>query len=368
MTDPRHRLLHIDWHRGLAVLLMVQTHAIDAWLRPADRGSWLFGKSQLLGGFPAPAFLFLAGLSAALAHGKIDRQGLPLSRKLWPSVRRGLEVLGLAFVFRLQEFGQWLGGADWKGLFKVDILNTIGLSLVAVGLVQVVVPRRLRPAAFAALALAVAFLCPYVWSWPALASWPWVLRDYLAGAPSRGCFPLFPWLCFALAGAAAGAVVSWHRSRWGKGHHYLYLALLLAAALSILAGRLAARSLSHPAGWLFWHNSGEYALIRTGIQLLFLGGSFFVCLPFRRDSFSAVRLLGRHSLPVYWVHLSLVYGVWLQPLKQRLSSWQALAGFAVLTGLMVSLALAIDHWPVIRARLFPDRRTRDHGLGHAAGG
>jgi uncharacterized membrane protein len=178
-----------------------------------------------------------------------------------------------------------------------------------------------------------------------------MLRDYLAGRPACGWFPLFPWLGFALAGAAVGVVVSWHRSRWGAGHHYLYTALLLAAVLCIYAGRMAARLLPHPAGWLFWHNSGEYALIRAGIQLLALGGSFFICLPFRRDGFSLVRLLGRHSLPVYWVHLSLVYGVWLQPLKQRLAPWQALAGVALLTGMMALLALSIERWPDIRRRL-----------------
>lgn len=355
MGDPRHRLLHIDWHRGLAVLLMIQTHAIDAWLAPEDRGSWLYGKSQLLGGFPAPAFLFLAGLSACLAWGKIDRQELPLGRRLWPAVRRGLQIFGLALLFRFQEFGQWLGGADWRGLLKVDILNTIGVSLMVVGLVHALVPRRLRLAVFAALALAVAFLSPLVWNCSILAAWPWPLRDYLAGRPASGIFPLFPWLGFSLAGAAAGSIISWHRSRQNPRHHYLYLALGLAAALLILAGRLSAQHLSHPRGWLFWHNSGEYLLIRIGIQMLSLAGAYLVCLPFNQKSFSVVRLLGRHSLPVYWVHLSLVYGVWLQPLKGRLGPWPALVGVAILTGLMVLLALAIDRWKDIKPHLVPRR-------------
>lgn len=358
MTQVRHRLLHIDWHRGIAVLLMIQTHAIDAWLRPADRGSWMFGKSQLLGGFPAPAFLFLAGLSASLAWGKADRQDLPLCRRLWPAVRRGLEVFGLALLFRLQEFGQWLGGADWRGLLKVDILNTIGVSLMVVGLVQALVPRRLRLAAFSALALGVAYLSPLAWANPSLAAWPWPLRDYLMGRPSSGIFPLFPWLGFSLAGAAAGSVIAWHRSREDPRHHYLYIALGLAAALLITAGRLSAENLPHPRGWLFWHNSGEYLLIRTGIQMLSLAVAYLVCLPFSQKSFSVVRLLGRHSLPVYWVHLSLVYGVWLQPLKGRLGQWPALVGVALLTGLMALLSLAIDRWKDFKPLLLPKKLSK----------
>lgn len=355
MSDPRHRLLHIDWHRGLAVLLMIQTHAIDAWLAPSDRGSWLYGKSQLLGGFPAPAFLFLAGLSSCLAWGKVDRLDLPLGRRMWKAVRRGLEVFGLALLFRLQEFGQWLGGADWRGLLKVDILNTIGVSLMVVGLVQALIPSRLRLSAFSTLALGVAYLSPLVWASPSLASWPWPLRHYLTGIPACGWFPLFPWLGFSLAGAAAGSVIAWHRSRQNPRHHYLYLALGLAAALLIFAGRLSAQHLPHPRGWLFWHNSGEYLLIRVGIQLLSLAVAYLICLPLKREGWSVIRLLGRHSLPVYWVHLSLVYGIWLQPLKERLGPWTALAGVAILTGLMVLLALAIDRWKDIKPRLMPKR-------------
>jgi uncharacterized membrane protein len=358
-TSPSRRLLFVDWHRGLAVLLMIQTHAIDAWLKPSLRGSWLFGKSQLLGGFPAPAFLFLAGLSASLAYGKIERQNPRLDERLWLSIRRGVEIFGLALLFRLQEFSQWLGGADWRGLFKVDILNTIGLSLALVGIVQALVPRRLRLAAFSALAFLVSFLSPFVWASKTLSYWPWPLRGYLVGRPSSGLFPLFPWLAFALAGASVGSIISWHRSRHNPRHHYLYLALALAAALLLVAGRLMAEHLNHPAGWLFWHNSGEYLLIRVGIQLLTLSGAYLLCLPFRSDSFSVVRLLGRHSLPVYWVHLSLVYGVWLQALKGRLGPWPALAGVALLTGLMALLALAIDRWKDIKLRLPPKRLSKE---------
>ncbi len=178
------------------------------------------------------------------------------------------------------------------------------------------------------------------------------------GRPASGVFPISPRLGFSLAGAAAGSVIAWHRSRQDLRHHYLYLALGLAAAFLIFAGRLASQHLAHPQGWLFWHNSGEYLLIRVGIQLLSLAGAYLICLPFRRKCFSLVRLLGRHSLPIYWVHLSLIYGVWMQPLKGRLGPWPSLIGVAVLTGLMVLLALAIDRWQEIKPRLLPKRFSK----------
>ena len=63
------RLAYLDWMRGLAVLIMLQGHVLEGWLRPQDRGSEWFWLSQFLGGLPAPIFLFLVGTSLALVRG-----------------------------------------------------------------------------------------------------------------------------------------------------------------------------------------------------------------------------------------------------------------------------------------------------------
>ena len=60
------RLAYIDWMRGLACVLMFQTHCYDSWLSPSARQGKFFMYSQLGGTFPAPLFLFLAGISFAL--------------------------------------------------------------------------------------------------------------------------------------------------------------------------------------------------------------------------------------------------------------------------------------------------------------
>src|SRR6266566_3305829 len=61
------RLAYIDWMRGLACVLMFQTHCYDSWLSPAARkSSSLIIWSQLGGTLPAPLFIFLAGVSFAL--------------------------------------------------------------------------------------------------------------------------------------------------------------------------------------------------------------------------------------------------------------------------------------------------------------
>src|SRR5947207_15855831 len=66
MADIRRRL-YIDWARGIAVLLLIEAHATDAWTRLADKPTTAYAATVTLGGFAAPLFLCLAGLGVALA-------------------------------------------------------------------------------------------------------------------------------------------------------------------------------------------------------------------------------------------------------------------------------------------------------------
>src|SRR3954469_3454976 len=71
---PKTRLAYIDWMRGMACLLMFQTHCYDSWLGGNARKSTFLMYSQLLGTLPAPLFLFLAGISLALITDKMLRK------------------------------------------------------------------------------------------------------------------------------------------------------------------------------------------------------------------------------------------------------------------------------------------------------
>ena len=125
------RLGYLDWARGLAVLLMINTHAFSAWTVAEDRGTRLFGMARLFGGYPAPLFLFLAGVSAALVAEKERAKGMDSREIRRRALRRGLTVLGYAFLFRvaLLASGGFGRAAD---LLRVDVLNCIAVSLLLV--------------------------------------------------------------------------------------------------------------------------------------------------------------------------------------------------------------------------------------------
>src|SRR6202158_3550046 len=133
-SAPSSRLAWIDWMRGLACVLMFQTHCYDAWLGGDARTTSFLKGSQLLGTLPAPLFLFLAGISFALVTDKLIRKGLTSGKITRNMARRGAEILAFGLLFRLQEFVIAWGWAPWSDLLRVDVLNIIGLSMILMAL------------------------------------------------------------------------------------------------------------------------------------------------------------------------------------------------------------------------------------------
>ncbi|HEY7449870.1 MAG TPA: heparan-alpha-glucosaminide N-acetyltransferase domain-containing protein, partial [Vicinamibacterales bacterium] len=104
---------YLDWMRGLAVLIMIEAHVVDAWTRMSDRGGIGFRNAIILGGFGAPLFLFLAGVAVVLAaESRQQRFGSP-ERAAAATRRRGWEIFGLSFLFRLQAYLLSPGATLW---------------------------------------------------------------------------------------------------------------------------------------------------------------------------------------------------------------------------------------------------------------
>ena len=141
-TKSAGRIDAIDWLRGLAVVLMIETHLYGYWTSPAAQATALFRDTRWWGGFPFRMFLLLAGVSMAIKFEAQIARGVERSVMVRGGVRRGFEVLVLAYLFRLQEYVLsffW----DWHDLFRVDILNCIGASMMLAALISA--PRRGRP-------------------------------------------------------------------------------------------------------------------------------------------------------------------------------------------------------------------------------
>lgn len=343
MTPSTARHAYLDWARGVAVLIMIEAHVLDAWTQAADRTRPLYGYAMVLGGFGAPLFLFLAGLALVLSAESKFRKSGDFAASWWAVQKRGWQIFGLAFLFRLQSY-VLSGFYSLLSVLKVDILNVMGPAMAMTALTgRMARTRVMRGALFAAGACAIALLAPAVRIWPPLAWLPDPIEWYFRPTPVRTNFTFFPWAGFVFAGAAVGVVVDGL-----KAPRRLQVTLAVAGALMVW---LAHEASFRPALWApsqYWTTSASFFLLRLGLLTLLLPvGYLWEHAPFRHklSVWSPLEELGRASLFVYWIHVEMVYGFFSRPIRRVLSLEQALVAFVLFTLFLLGL-VRLKSWVV----------------------
>ena len=361
------RIAYIDWMRGFACLVMFQTHCYDSWLGGTARDPRFlsfFSFSQMGGTLPAPLFLFLAGISFALVTDRMRQKGVATGKIARTTILRGAEILGFAFLFRLQEFLFGLPGAPWTDLLRVDILNVIGMSLVLLAVVcwistlgaespageasadpMHVARLRMRSVAAAVFAAAaIAMMTPVLWTTHQPRWLPWYIESYINGVhtfgvPQPWLFPLFPWSAFAFAGLAIGFLPL---SPWARRHESAAVAAagVGGVLLFLLGGWFDARPRQIYAVYDFWHTSPNFFLMRLGIVMGIVLLSYAWCRwGAGQWGFSPLIEMGRASLFVYFrVHIEFVYGRFSSLAKRSQSILSASLGLATIFIAMTALA------------------------------
>lgn len=367
-----HRLAYLDWLRGFACFGMFEVHCYDAWLGGSARNSSFFGWSQLSGTIPAPLFIFLSGITCALVADSMRRKGATQDAIARRMIRRGAEVFVLGLLFRVQEFVLGWSVAPWTDLFRVDILNVIGLSIAFLGVLCWVVRGRTASAlASAGVALGIALVTPMVWTTWRPRWLPWYLESYFNGvhiynSPQPWLFPIFPWAGFAFAGLAIGILLfsEWPSKNPGRA---MFLFGAGGAGLWLLSRWLDARPVQLYAVYDYWHTSPNFFLARVGIVMLIVLAGYAWCRwGLGAIGFSPWMQLGQTSLLVYWVHMDFVYGPLSLFDQQSQGIREATLGLFEITVAMVLLSIARTRFkgrgPELWAWL---RRFRSERLGSA---
>ena len=351
------RLAYIDWMRGLACVLMFQTHCYDSWLSPAARkSSSLIIWSQLGGTLPAPLFIFLAGVSFALVTERLRENGVGRHAIAKQTILRGAEIFGLGLLFRAQEFALGYPWSPWTDLLRVDVLNILGLSMMLMGVLcfatgdgPMAIARRRTLVGGILAAAVVAIVTPPLWTTHRPEFLPWPLESYINGVhifdkPQPWLFPLFPWSAFAFAGLAAGFSLFSDLAKRRQG-----LAFAALGGVGILAGSLS-RVFDESrfrlyAVYDYWHSSPNFLLMRCGILLTILFLAYAWCRwGLAQKGFSPIIQLGNTSLLVYWVHIEFVYGRFSILPKGQCGARKATAGLLTIFLAMVLLSVARTMW------------------------
>lgn len=333
-------------------LVMVQGHVCDLLLSREVRESGLYQLQLLFHGSTAPGFLFASGFVAGLPRA-------PLSpRAALRRARRLLFVLAVGYGLHLPYFSLaktlLAGPAEKAALFACHALQVIAVTQLLVLALQLLAPR-LWTLVTGALAVIVLILGPFVWSSAASEGLPPWLAPYL-DERTGSTFPVFPHAVFVLAGTVAGAVLG--RQVPAERHRRTVMAtgalVVLGIALSLLLrGRVD-----------FWKISPGYVLLRLAGLLLLLR---LVEAASLRDlpGLRALALLGRETLLVYVLHLTLLFGgvaFGISPLVHLASRLSFAQGILVLGLMLPALLAAAWAWNRTKAR-WPARAQLALGWG-----
>jgi uncharacterized membrane protein len=358
MKPSSQRLLYLDWLRGIAAVTMLQGHVFQSFLRNDLRPAGPFQVSQFAGGMPPAVFLFLLGVTFAFLMDSQERKGVGPGARMLASVRRSGYLFAAAFAFRLQLWAFSLDGAAWRNLFRVDILNCMGLALLVLAPMAVFrTAERVRLCAVlgAGIAIASPMISNTDWTWA-----PWLLRNYIV--PDHDFFGFFPWAAFVAFGMSAGSILRLLKQEevasamqwlgWG------------GLALAFSAYSISNMSISIYSSSDFWLNSPALIFIKLGAVLMLIAFSYVWNLQFSAKQWSWVRQFGTTSLLVYWVHVELVYGRWLSFLKESLTVGQTVFASCVVILAMLGLSVLRTNWTSVRTWLGagaqePDRVSGD---------
>ncbi|HYW47339.1 MAG TPA: acyltransferase family protein [Bryobacteraceae bacterium] len=331
-TSP-YRLQYLDWLRGLGAVIMLQGHVFDSFLRNDLRPGGAYTLSQFAGGMPPAIFLFLTGVTLAFLMDSTERRGLAPWERVSAAFRRSGYLFVLAFAFRIQ---LWVFGmhAAWQDLFRVDILNCMGLSIALIS-VMALFRTADRVRLCAVLGLAIAFASPLV-SQIDSSRLPWIVRNYIV--PDYRFFGFFPWGAYLAFGVSAGSLL--RAIPPDATERVMQWAAIVGGALILACQYFAGLPYSIYANSEFWLNSPAQVLSKQGVTLLLMALAYLWTRNGGRESWSWVRQFGTTSLLVYWVHVELVYGRWLWFWKGSLNVPQTVIAAAAVILLMLAISAA----------------------------
>jgi uncharacterized membrane protein len=339
--DSNSRLTFLDWTRGIAAAIMLQGHVFHSFTRSDLRTDGPYIVSQLFGGLGPAIFLVLTGVTLGFIMDRGQRKELPPFQRWLTAIRRSGYLFMLAFLFRFQLWLFAAGQSPWTDLFKVDVLNCMGLAIGLMSIMAIFTTED-RVRLCAVLGIVIAAAAPVI----SAIDWKWLPPQiYNYFVPNTNYFAFFPWAAFIAFGISIGSLLRIVKPE--DVNRTMQWACLLGLSLLFAGEYFSGVSYSIYPKSDFWLNSPWLIFMKLGSVLLVMSFAFIWTEYGLKNSWSWVRQLGTTSLLVYWVHIELVYGRWFGSWKENLNTAQVIGCAAILIMLMIGLSVLKTRWSKI---------------------
>jgi uncharacterized membrane protein len=358
----------IDLLRGFALVVMVETHVMNAYLPLAlKKGSEFFFWLAFTNGLVAPTFLFATGFSIVLQGNSQWENWLHFRPSFWRQMRRLGFITLVAYYSHLQGFrwsrylANWNDYNFWSRSLKVDILQCIVASLLVVmALMFILRKKSLLPWGSLLLAVAVAFVTPWMWAQDFRSKLPLSMALFL-NPHGTSLFPIFPWLVFVLAGSS---VCCFFLKFVERQRTAAFMRTIAWGGVLLIACGLLLRNVPYTLPGLvnFYTTSPLYTMIRIGCVLI-------ICfLLFRLEAGGKwiprlVQLAGQESLLVYGVHLWIIFALLRGKLLVNVLGQQmGYAGcFALSVAIILLMLYLAKHYHLLKQK-HPERVRRGQAI------
>ena len=362
MNVKSNRLFFIDAMRAWAILMMLQGHFIDGLLDPLfrDPESTTYTTWRYFRGITAPVFFTVSGFIFTYLLMRAPQVGFENPR-IKKGIRRGLQLLLIGYLLRLNIFGLFKGEL-YGSFYLVDVLHCIGLSiLVIVGFYLFSSHRKsfVFPSLLIGTTLLLFLFEPVYKEW-SFGFLPAGLANYFTKA-NGSVFTILPWLGYT----TVGAFLSIWFTRF-KNHSKLYP---IAISAAIVTGTVLV-FYSSPAFTKLYEITGIslFQLIQSNNYLFIrLGDVFLVFAVFmlirKLLTHTTILNVGASTLSIYVIHFIILYGSFTglglyKFLHHELSPWWAISGAVGFMILCTVLALQYGkHETAIKLQLGVIART-----------
>ncbi|SIR27974.1 heparan-alpha-glucosaminide N-acetyltransferase domain-containing protein [Maribacter ulvicola] len=307
MSKATSRLFFLDAIRAWAILMMLQGHFIDGLLDNAfrDNSNILFSTWKYFRGITAPVFFTVSGFifTYLLIRSKQTGWSNPSVKK---GIKRGLELLVIAYLLRINIFGLFKGEI-YDSFYVVDVLHCIGLSLLFIigGYMLTFAKQKwIFPTILAATTLLLFVLEP-IYKASSFEFLPQILANYFTKT-NGSVFTIIPWLGYATIGSFMSVLFSKYQDNKNL-YNYIVPAYIATGLTLIFLSSDFFLSVYDTTGIQLFKSifSNNYLFIRLGD--VFIVFSIFIVL--RKFLMNATWLrIGQSTLSIYIIHFIILYG------------------------------------------------------------